>query len=315
MRAGLYVAIVTALTGLGMAITGVWCLVAPRSFAERVDFPYHEHFLHDLGAFQLGIGGTLLLALIWGDALATALAGFVLANTVHTVNHVVDLHLGGSPSQAWLLGVASVAAAVALVLRLAALGYVVGRVSFATTPELAPFVRQKTVLLTTYRRDGTPGRTPVSIAVDGDHAYVRSFDKAVKTRRLRVDPTAEVAPASARGTATGGPVLPARMRRLDGAEHRRAARLLARKYPFLHGILVPLMHRVLHTRTGRTVHFELVPTPRSEGSGLPRGQPGVQLGEVRDEPELATAVGLPDEGRQRRAGAKVRRDVADDRQA
>ena len=36
----------------------------------------------------------------------------------------------------------------------------------------APFVHQKTVLLTTYRRDGTPVGTPVNIAVEGDHAFV-----------------------------------------------------------------------------------------------------------------------------------------------
>lgn len=32
----------------------------------------------------------------------------------------------------------------------------------------APFVRQNTVLLTSYKRDGTPVGTPVHIAVDGD---------------------------------------------------------------------------------------------------------------------------------------------------
>ncbi len=42
-------------------------------------------------------------------------------------------------------------------------------------PGLAPYVRQKTVLLTTYKRDGTQVGTPVHIAVDGDHAYVRTY--------------------------------------------------------------------------------------------------------------------------------------------
>jgi len=30
-----------------------------------VNFPSHRHFVHDVGAFQLGIGVTLLLAMIW----------------------------------------------------------------------------------------------------------------------------------------------------------------------------------------------------------------------------------------------------------
>jgi hypothetical protein len=96
----------------------MWCLIAPGSFADFVGFPRHEHFLHDAGAFQLGLGVTLLLALIWSDALATALAGFIVANTVHTVNHVMDLDLGGSAAQAWLLGAMSVALIAAFVLRL-----------------------------------------------------------------------------------------------------------------------------------------------------------------------------------------------------
>jgi uncharacterized protein len=38
----------------------------------------------------------------------------------------------------------------------------------------APFARQQTVLLTTLRRDGTPVNMPVNIAVDGDHAFIRT---------------------------------------------------------------------------------------------------------------------------------------------
>jgi hypothetical protein len=43
----------------------------------------------------------------------------------------------------------------------------------------------KTILLTTYKRDGTAVGTPVSIAFDGDRAFFRSYSKAWKTRRLR----------------------------------------------------------------------------------------------------------------------------------
>ena len=46
----------------------------------------------------------------------------------------VDLDLGGSPLQAWVLGAASVALIGAFVLRLRQLGYVLGRVSVATEP-------------------------------------------------------------------------------------------------------------------------------------------------------------------------------------
>ena len=49
---------------------------------------------------------------------------------------------------------------------------------------LAPISHAKTILLTTYKRDGTPVATPVSLAFDGERAFFRSYDKAWKTRRL-----------------------------------------------------------------------------------------------------------------------------------
>jgi hypothetical protein len=45
----------------------------------------------------------------------------------------------------------------------------------------APFIRQNTVVLTTYRRDSTSVATPVHIAVDGDRAFVRTYDTAGST--------------------------------------------------------------------------------------------------------------------------------------
>jgi PPOX class probable F420-dependent enzyme len=224
-----------------------------------VRFPQHEHFVHDLGAFQIGLGLGLLLALIWRDALATTLAAFLVANSVHTYNHVIDLDLGGRAVDVWLLASLSGLLALAVWLRLRELGYVVGYVGSTTRPELAPFVGQKTVALTTYRRDGTPVATPVSLAVDGDRAVFRSFEKAGKTKRLRNDPTVQVAPSTGSGKPTG-PAIRGTARRLSGDESRRAARLLRRKHPLLHAVLVPLSHRAGRAKTGRTVHFELVPT-------------------------------------------------------
>jgi len=126
-----------------------------------------------------------------------------------------------------------------------------------------PFIEQWAVLLTSYRRDGTPVGTPVSIAVDGERAFVRSPGNAWKVKRMRNNPDVEIAPCTVRGRPTG-PSVPARARRLDGEEARRAAGALRRKHPVLQGIVVPLGHRVL--RCG-TAHFELRPTdPASPAS-------------------------------------------------
>jgi hypothetical protein len=111
--------VVTAMVvaGLEMLVAGVWAWLAPRSFADAVNFPYHEHFLHDAGVFQIGIGVALLAGLVWRDARAVTLTGFLIANTLHALNHAYDRHLGGHASDAYALGALSLLTGAALVLR------------------------------------------------------------------------------------------------------------------------------------------------------------------------------------------------------
>jgi uncharacterized protein len=125
----------------------------------------------------------------------------------------------------------------------------------APQPSLEPFVNQWAVLLTTYKRDGTPIGTPVNIAVDGNRAFVRTFDTAWKLKRIHNNPEVEIAPSTWRGRLTG-PAIRARARLLEGEESAYAGRLLVRKHPILHRILVPLVHRL---RGNETVHIELRP--------------------------------------------------------
>ena len=120
---------------------------------------------------------------------------------------------------------------------------------------LEPFIRQWAVLLTTYRRDGTAVGTPVNIAVEGDRAFVRTFDRAWKAKRLRNNPEAEIAPSTMRGKPTG-PAIRVRTRLLAGDEAAHASGALTRKHRIVHGIVVPLAHRL---RGYKTVHFELTP--------------------------------------------------------
>lgn len=115
------------------------------------------------------------------------------------------------------------------------------------------FVKQRTVLLTTYRRDGAAVATPVSIVVSGAHAYFRSYDKAWKSRRLANRPEVEVAPSTLLGKPTG-PAVHGRARLLGEDETGPVRRLLRRKYPLLQGVAVPLAHRI---RGYRTLHYEL----------------------------------------------------------
>jgi PPOX class probable F420-dependent enzyme len=133
-----------------------------------------------------------------------------------------------------------------------------------TAPEqaLEPFVHQKNVLLTTYRRDGTPVGTPVHIAVDGDRAFIRTWDTTWKLKRIRNNPEVEIAPSTIGGKPTG-PAIHAHARVLSGDEAACAGQLLARKYPILHGVLIPLYHRL---RGYKTMHIELRPVQISQSA-------------------------------------------------
>jgi PPOX class probable F420-dependent enzyme len=122
---------------------------------------------------------------------------------------------------------------------------------------LEPLVKHWAVLLTTFKRHGTA----VNIMVEGNLAYFRTWDTAWKLRRIRNYPEVEFAPSTALGTPTA-PALQARARVLEGEESARAGRLLARKYPAMHGLLVPLVHRL---RGNKTMHVELTPVGARRG--------------------------------------------------
>jgi uncharacterized protein len=121
------------------------------------------------------------------------------------------------------------------------------------SPALESLRQTKTILLTTYKRDGTPVATPVSIAFDGDRAFFRTWHTAHKTKRLRNNPSVKAAPSTLRGEPTGLSV-DAYARQLEGPEAQVAARALARRHRLLQAVVVPLAHRVMRYRT---MHYEL----------------------------------------------------------
>ena len=105
--------------GLSMLALGAWAFLAPESFARFIDYPpYNRHLIHDAGAFQLGIGVTTLLALLWPDGLLAALTGFAVASALHTVSHWTDRSIGGHGSDVPSLALLTVVALVAIYLRL-----------------------------------------------------------------------------------------------------------------------------------------------------------------------------------------------------
>jgi PPOX class probable F420-dependent enzyme len=123
--------------------------------------------------------------------------------------------------------------------------------------QLAPLENQWAVLLTTYRRDGTPVGTAVNIAVDDGRAYVRTYDKAGKIKRVRNNPEVEVAPCKPSGKPTG-PAIHARARILNDAdaELERASDLINHKHPIVQRVGVQLGHKL---RGYKTAYIELTP--------------------------------------------------------
>ncbi|MBF6328593.1 hypothetical protein [Nocardia transvalensis] len=112
-----FVTIATLIAAASMVGIGAWCRIDPGNFARWANWTDHEHFLHDAGVFQIGIGLMMIAALLWRDVVAVVLGGFLIANTLHAFNHAVD-HGGGHSSDPWSLLAFSVLAALALVVRL-----------------------------------------------------------------------------------------------------------------------------------------------------------------------------------------------------
>jgi len=128
--------------------------------------------------------------------------------------------------------------------------------TYDATAVLARFATARQVLLTTFRRDGTPVGTPVHIAVDGPRAFVRTFSPSGKLTRLRREPRAQIAPCTLGGKVRGEPLAVSVRFLPAGQEYDRAGRLIGDRHPLLHRRLIPWLHR----RTGRTtIHLELTP--------------------------------------------------------
>jgi uncharacterized protein len=123
-------------------------------------------------------------------------------------------------------------------------------------PVFDEYRKQRTVLLTTRKRDGATVGTPVNIALGADgRAYFRTWSATAKAKRMRNFPQVWIAPCTARGKITG-PQRQATAVLLSGPEADVAARALARKYPLLQGLLVPGFHRLTKKTT---IHYELLP--------------------------------------------------------
>lgn len=95
--------------------------------------------------------------------------------------------------------------------------------------DLERLSRGSYLLVTTFRRDGTPVPTPVWVGRDGDELIVWTQTKAGKVKRVRNNPTVELAECDLRGRPRGQTVK-GTARILDAEATERARGLLKKKY-------------------------------------------------------------------------------------
>jgi len=92
--------LVAIIGGLFFLGGGLYALTMPQEFFDAFATfdPYNEHFIHDIGAFQIGIGAMLVLVATMKDGLYAALAGATIGQGAHLAAHIIDRDLGANQS-------------------------------------------------------------------------------------------------------------------------------------------------------------------------------------------------------------------------
>jgi hypothetical protein len=112
--------IIAGVIGLVYVVTGAWSFLFPAYFYSAVaNFsPYNPHLLHDVGAFQIGLGAVLVTAALSGKGLVAALVGVLAGSLLHLAAHLLDIQLGGPPTDLLILTLIVVVLAMALYMEL-----------------------------------------------------------------------------------------------------------------------------------------------------------------------------------------------------
>ena len=92
--------ILATAVGAFYLLTGAWAFLFPVIFYSTIATfsPYNLHLIHDAGAFQVGMGASLVAAAVVGRGLAPVLLGVSAGSLLHLVAHLIDIRLGGHPT-------------------------------------------------------------------------------------------------------------------------------------------------------------------------------------------------------------------------
>ena len=97
--------------------------------------------------------------------------------------------------------------------------------------QLEQFLDQKYINLETYKKDGTPVRTPVWFMIDNDIVYVVTREKTGKVKRLKNNQDVRIVPSSFKGEPKNDWVK-GRAQKITGEEAEKAMNLRKKKYGF-----------------------------------------------------------------------------------
>ena len=100
------------------------------------------------------------------------------------------------------------------------------------TEQLDQLAAARYLLLTTFRKDGTPVPTPIWFARDGADLGVWTPTTSGKVKRIRRDGAVTIAACDFRGNPSSE-AFPARARLLDAAETERVRWLIIKRYGWL----------------------------------------------------------------------------------
>jgi PPOX class probable F420-dependent enzyme len=117
---------------------------------------------------------------------------------------------------------------------------------------------EKYVLLTTYRKDGTPKPLPIWAARDGDELLIWTVADSWKVKRIRNTPRVTLRACDRSGKNPFGPTVEGTAAILDAAGTQRAKQAVKEKYGLLGQVLVGLSDL---RGQGRTVGLSITEAP------------------------------------------------------
>ena len=97
--------------------------------------------------------------------------------------------------------------------------------------KLSLFSDQKYINLETYKKDGTPIRTPVWFMIDSEIIYVITREKTGKVKRLKNNQNIKIVPCSFQGQSSNEWVKGV-AQQVTGEEAEKAVKLRKKKYGF-----------------------------------------------------------------------------------